>query len=44
MHPHLVAALESVLDAVEAPGGVLLDGQGYACPVADPDWTDLGEA
>ena len=44
MDRELVAALESFVDAIEATGGVIIDHQGLACPVPDPDWIDLGEA
>jgi hypothetical protein len=44
MDREIVAALGCFVEAVEATGGVLIDHQGLACPVADPDWIDLGEA
>jgi hypothetical protein len=40
----LVAALESFVEAMEAIGGVIIDRKGLTCPVAEPEWTDLGEA
>ena len=44
MDRELVTALESFIGAIEATGGVFVDPKGYPCPVADPDWIDLGEA
>jgi hypothetical protein len=44
MDRELVAALESFVGAMDATGGVIIDRHGLACPVADPDWIDLGEA
>jgi hypothetical protein len=44
MDRELAAALESFIGAIEATGGVVIDHKGLACPVADPDWIDLGDA
>jgi hypothetical protein len=44
MDQELTKALECFVEAIEATGGIAIDGQGYACPVADPDWIDLGDA
>ena len=38
------AALFAFVDAIEATGGVKRDRQGFAVPVGDIDWVDLGEA
>ena len=40
---HLRNALTQFVKAIEATGGVQMDGMHYV-PVADIDWIDLGEA
>lgn len=37
-------ALRFFMDCVEGTGGVIVKENGYRAPVADPEWTDLGEA
>jgi hypothetical protein len=37
-------ALEAFVEAVEATGGGVRDEMGIVSPVADPEWTDLGDA
>jgi len=40
----LVKALVSFVDAINATGGITRDHRGFAVPVADPEWIDLGSA
>lgn len=37
-------ALLEFIEAVEATGGVIVQGDGLHAPVADLDWVDVGEA
>ena len=37
-------ALRFFMDCVEGTGGVIVKKDGFRAPVADPTWTDLGEA
>ena len=37
-------ALRFFMDCVEGTGGVIVKEDGFRAPVADPTWTDLGEA
>ena len=37
-------ALRFFMDCVEGTGGVIEKENGFRAPVADPEWTDLGEA
>lgn len=40
----LERALLEFIEAIEATGGVRRDPEGFYAPVADEEWTDLGEA
>jgi hypothetical protein len=44
MESQLILALESFIGTIEATGGIYRDRKGWACPVGDPEWIDLGEA
>jgi hypothetical protein len=37
------AVLTDLIDVIDATGGIYRDRDHNACPVGDPEWTDLGD-